>query len=118
MKKWLQGRSYEFRISPGMLFKRAYCCKCGEKLKKQFITVGYDPNDTDRAVGTKYYLYAPHDGTEYKDCFYVCYGCGYAISYDDQKIIAEYQKEGGRKILTHKQIEFLNHVFENKFNLE
>lgn len=121
MNNWLHGRRYEYSISVGMIFKKMYCCKCGEKLKKEFITVDYDPeskaNKEAWFTGTSIrFIYRPHpDGTEYKECFYICKKCGYALSYNDQKIISEYQKETGKKILNEKQRAFINHIFENDF---
>ena len=119
MKNFMRGKSYEFSISPGMLFKKMYCCKCGEKLKREFFVVGYSEDEGCTCAGFSgsilSFSYRPPRTTEYQECFYVCHGCNYAISYDDQKMVAEYQKESGKKILTEKQMAFLNHVFENDF---
>lgn len=121
MKNWLRGRSYSFSIPFGMIFRRMHCCRCGEKLKRKFMTVAYDPENksskyaffsgTSIGVSNRYHP----DGVEYKECFYICNRCGYAISYNDQKVVADYQREPGRKILTKKEKDFLNHAFENKF---
>ena len=85
------------------------------------MTVAYDPENksskyaffsgTSIVVSNRYHP----DGVEYKERFYICNRCGYAISYNDQKVVADYQRETGRKILTKKEKDFLNHAFENKF---
>ena len=119
MKNWLHGKSYEFSFSPGMIFKKMYCCKCGEKLKRKYLVVGYSEDEGRTCMGFSgavlSFSYHPPRTTEYQECFYLCQQCNYAISYDDQKIVAEYQKESGRKILTEKQMDFINHIFENDF---
>lgn len=118
MKNSGRARSYSFHIPMGMIFKRMYCCKCGEKLKRTFLPIGYQEEGGaffGASVTSLSISYRSPRIVENNECFYSCENCHYYISYDDQKIIAEYQSESGRKILTEKQMAILNHLFENKF---
>ena len=114
-----RANSCSFHIPLGMIFKRAYCCRCVQKLKRKFLPVGYQEEGSTffGFSGTSlHFSYRSPRIVEENECFYSCEHCHYYISYDDQKIIAEYQKESGKRILTDKQIDFLNNMFENKFN--
>lgn len=116
MGKYLieSGKGYEFSISPKMIFKKMYCCKCGKKLSIKLISIGYDPDKKWDHYGfingstlSFRFKYRPK-GTEYFEPVYTCKHCNYIISYDAQKRIREYQDAGRRHILTENEINSYN----------
>ena len=90
---------YEDSIDPGMLFKRMYCQKCGNILKKKKISKTYKKGEkgyTNKLLGhltigmsqicLSYYIYK-------------CPNCGFEITYDEQCIVAKKQKLLKKKVL-------------------
>ena len=121
MKKGCEfGKSYEFSISFGMIFRKMHCCKCGRKLKIKYITVGYDPNKKWRKHAfldgnslSFEFRYLPK-GVEYLEPVYHCKTCNYNISYETQKYIRKYQEAGRRYILTENEIDSYNLIPKDK----
>jgi len=108
------GKRSRFSCAPGMIFKRMYCCKCGEKLSIKFLSIEYKPDEKWGSTvysSTEFSIinssYFPK-GSEYFEGMYVCKKCNYIISYDAQKRIREYQDAGRRHILTENEINSYN----------
>lgn len=93
-------KGYEAEIPAGMVFKKMYCHKCGEKFKIKKISYilkkGEDGYSND-------ILGHPTIGMDKKEIWYYIYkcpNCGFEISYDEQVRISKIQKKKKKKILT------------------
>ena len=88
---------YENKIDIGMLFKKMYCHKCGNLLKRKKITNLYKKGEHSY---TNFILGRPTIGmNRIQKCYYiyVCPNCGLEITYDKQCIIAKQQKKDKKK---------------------
>lgn len=103
---------YSYGIPMGMVFKKYYCCKCGDKLIKEKHQRVVSKDDVD------YYHY--HDrGTFPKYDHYVnsyhfkCPNCNNRYSFSYQCVIERIQKYKKRKVLSKSDIKE-NRVVANK----
>ncbi len=101
-------------IPLGMVFKRFYCHKCGERLvkepKKRIVT----PKDHDyrehNSIGHMNMI-GDIEVTEYD---FKCPSCGNTIKYDEQCVIGKIQKKLDKKELYEQDIEENKEETENK----
>lgn len=86
-------------IDSGMLFKKMYCKKCGERLKKKKNTEIIKKGDPrfSRRIGR--YIMIGMTSYSMNTYTYLCPNCGFEISYDEQVKIAKIQKKLNSKIL-------------------
>ena len=91
---------YEGEISIGMLIRKMYCSKCGNRLNRTKVSnlwhkgeegyqshiLGHQTIGMDKIVKTSY--------------IYKCPNCGNITTYDEQKLISKKQKECKSKILS------------------
>ena len=95
-------------IPAGMVFRKFYCHKCGQKLQRAARTFTVRPGDPD------YKKYAIHKNglritffpgdvqvTEYDFC---CPDCHHVTGYREQQIIAHIQKKVGARVLSQSEI--------------
>lgn len=103
---------YSYGISVGMVFKKYYCCNCGNRLKKEkhHRVVGKDDVDYyhyhDRGTFPKY------DHHVY-DYHFKCPNCNNRYSFDYQCVIERIQKYKKTKVLSKSDIKE-NRVVANK----
>ena len=86
-------KGYESTIPVGMIFRKMYCQKCGNRLKKKKISYTYkkgDPNYSNRILG---HSTIGMDKLQLSHYIYQCPTCGNETTYEDQCIIAKQQKE-------------------------
>lgn len=103
-------------IPAGMVFKKFYCHKCGEKLvkepKKRIVT----PKDADyreyNSIGNMHVI-GDIEVTEYD---FKCPSCGNIIKYDEQCVIGKIQKKLDKKELYEQDILENREKIENKIN--
>lgn len=86
----------------GMPFRKCYCHKCGERLKKNYVTRIIPPRSPEFKkhawVGNK--KVAPIGNFELTKCnSYICPNCGNVIDYYEQITISKIQKKYKNKIL-------------------
>ena len=91
---------YECTIDAGMLFRKMYCCLCGERLQKEKVIQVYRRGEpgfrtrvaTIRTIGMQ----------ELTEVSYVyrCPHCGRITTYDEQLRIHKLQKKLKRRILS------------------
>ena len=91
-------------IPMAMLFKRFYCHKCGERLKRQRVTETLNPGDpgfeaawneihSDMHVGGK------RGSVSVSHYVFRCPSCGTTVTLEEQEDIAVKQKYAGSRIL-------------------
>lgn len=92
-------KGYEAEIPVGMIFKKMYCHKCGNRLKIKKVSNIYkkgDPNYTNKILG---HATIGMDRIEVGHYIYQCTNCNFEITYDEQCIISKKQKRLKKKIL-------------------
>ena len=93
-------KGYESKIHAGMVFKRMYCHKCGNKLKIKKISKVYkrgDPEFSPILGGTM--MTIGMDRVQRSHFIYRCANCNTDTTYDEQCVIATRQKRAKRRIL-------------------
>lgn len=83
----------------GMIFRKMYCHKCGQRLKKEKITVVYKKGDdgyTDDILGHSTIGMTEKSVSSY---VYRCSNCNATITYSEQRVIAKKQKQQKKIIL-------------------
>lgn len=92
-------QGHEIKIPVGMLFKKMYCFKCGNKLDRKeirrIIKKG-DPNYSNDIMG---HSTIGMDRKEQVEYIYICPNCHLEITYKEQCVISDKQKESHKKIL-------------------
>lgn len=92
-------RGHEIKIPAGMLFRKMYCAKCGEKLQrqKQSKIIKKGEEGFHRSLGR----YITIGMTEIKETrfVYICPKCSQITTYDEQLKISKRQKQLRKKIL-------------------
>lgn len=110
---------YRIQIDLGILFRKMYCCKCGERLKKHSISRIIKKGDYDfdtQLVGQKTSI--GMDKIKETTYIYKCNSCCYTIDYDYQKRIAKKQKSLKRKNLTATEIASLKVYLKDYYPVE
>ena len=92
-------KGYESTISLGMLFKKMYCHKCGNLLKRKKISNIYKKGESNYSNYVLGHATIGMDRIEKVYYIYHCPDCGSEITYEDQCIIAKKQKLLNKKIL-------------------
>jgi len=97
--------SKAFSVPIGMLIKKFYCHKCGERLKKDPKTRTLTPGDPDYrkhgSINGRIHTFGDIELTEYD---FECPFCGNIIDYEEQRIIGKIQKKLGKKLLSEDEI--------------
>ena len=92
-------RGYELEFSMGMLFRKMYCSKCGERLKKrkQSVTIKKGEEGFQSHIAG----HATIGMTEItkSELVYICPQCQQITTYDQQLQIRKKQKLLGKRIL-------------------
>ena len=92
-------------IPMGMLMKKFYCHKCGERLQKHPHTRTLRPGDPDyrkhNRINHRTHMVGDVDVTEYE---FRCPACGTTTEYDDQCVIAAIQKQLGKQRLSDEEL--------------
>ena len=92
------GKTMEIPV--GMLFRKFYCHRCGEQLKRQAKKRTVTPQDPDwhehDYTGRMYFPKSEVVVTEYDFC---CTNCGQITTYDEQMQYHNIQKQHGTLIL-------------------
>lgn len=89
-------------IPAAMLFKKYYCHKCGERLKRQRITETLNPGDLGyEAVRNKFSgdMYLGKGSISVTHYVFRCPICDTTITFDEQEDIAAKQKYAKSHIL-------------------
>ena len=97
-------KGYESTISLGMLFKKMYCHKCGNKLKRKRETYVIRKGEKGYSNQIAGITTIGMDRIQQSYYVYVCPNCNSKITYEEQCVIAKEQKKRGEKIinLTHE----------------
>ena len=92
-------------IPMGMVTKKFYCHRCGERLGKHAQTRTVTPNDPDykkhSRMSHKYRIVGNIEVTGYD---FQCSGCGNRIEYDEQCVIEKIQHRLNKTHLTDEEI--------------
>ena len=106
-------KNKSFSISMGMVTKKFYCHKCGERLGKHPKTRTLSPGDPDyrkhNRINHKTHMIGDVEVTEYD---FQCSACGNVIEYDEQCVIGKIQKQLRKNILSDEE------VFNNRGKVE
>lgn len=97
----MKGKSWSIPI--GMVFKKYYCCKCGNKLKKEQTHRVVTKEDKDYYQYQKYNTFPRYDQDVY-DFRFMCPSCEKRISFTEQCIIERIQHKCQNKILSSTEI--------------
>ena len=98
-------------IPMGMVTKKFYCHKCGEKLQKFAKTRTVKPGDPDYKEHSRFnhrtHMIGDVEVTEYD---FKCPACHNMITYDEQQTMALIQKKLSKNTLSEDDIE--NNIYE------
>ena len=97
----MKGKSYSMPL--GMIFRKYYCAKCGEVLKKELTHRVVTRNDKDYYEFHDRGTFPLHDHDVYNYRF-KCPNCHARISYNEQCIIERIQKQQGTHVLAASEI--------------
>lgn len=97
----MKGKSYSMPL--GMIFRKYYCAKCGEVLKKELTHRVVTRNDKDYYEFHDRGTFPLHDHDVYNYRF-KCPNCHARISYNEQCIIERIQKQQGTHMLAGSEI--------------
>ena len=101
-------KEVEYSIPLGMIFRKMYCHKCGEKLiKNKYVRIIL--KDDPKYKIYKRGRFGEGKVTQYK-YNYKCPKCFYNIEYKEQKRIAKIQKQNNSFVLTNDQLKALEKV--------
>ena len=95
-------RGYKGTIDVGMLFRKMYCHKCGNILKRKKVSNIYkkgEPGYVNTILGSPT---IGMDRIELVEYIYHCPNCSSEITYDEQCIVAKKQKRLKKRILVEK----------------
>ena len=92
-------KGYESTISLGMIFKKMYCHKCGNRLKRKKISNTYKKGEPGYSNDVLGHSTIGMDRIERVYYIYRCPDCGFEITYDEQCVIAKKQRRLKKKIL-------------------
>ena len=109
-------KGYEFTAPLGMLFRKMYCHKCGNKLKKKKESRIFrkgEPGYSNDILGQST---IGMDRIEKAWYVYWCPDCNTKITYGEQCIIAKEQKKQKKKIL--KEDEWIYRINERGFSFK
>ena len=97
--------AYKKEINVGMIFKKHYCRKCGERLIKNPIRSVFQRGDPEyykhNRMGRGRILDKTIHVTEYN---YKCPSCGSIVEYDDQLEIEQVQKKMKSRTLSDMEL--------------
>ncbi len=92
-------------IPMGMVTKKFYCHKCGERLGKHSKTRTLSPGDPDyrkhNRINHRTHMIGDVEVTEYD---FECPSCGNIIEYDEQCVIKKIQKQLHKSTLSEEEI--------------
>ncbi len=92
-------------IPMGMVTKKFYCHKCGERLGKHSKTRTISPGDPDyrkhNRINHRTHMVGDVEVTEYD---FQCPACGNIIEYDEQCVIRKIQKQLHKNTLSEEEI--------------
>ena len=91
-------------IPMGMVTKKFYCHKCGERLGKHPKTRTLSPGDPDYRKHNRINHTHMIGDVEVTDYDFKCPDCGTIIEYDEQCIIGKIQKQLRKNILSDEEI--------------
>lgn len=96
----MSGKEYNFPV--GMIVKKFYCHKCGERLLKSPYTrfIHSSNPEYDNYLGGTH-ITGPIEKTQYN---FKCSECYHSISYNKQLVISEIQRKLNKKRLTEEEI--------------
>lgn len=97
----MNGKSWS--IPAGMVFKKYYCSKCGEKLVKEKTHRVVTKEDKDYYQYHDYNMY-PRNPVDVYSYRFRCNHCNKSISYSEQCILEKIQKKYKTKVLIDEEI--------------
>ena len=91
-------------IPVAMIFKKYYCHKCGERLKRQKVTRVQRPGDlgyenAERALFHSHRIVGKSGPISVTEYVFRCPSCGATVTFEEQEDIAIKQKYAGSRIL-------------------
>ena len=92
-------KGYESTISLGMIFRKMYCHKCGELLKKKKVSNIYKKGDPNYANDILGHATIGMDRIEKVHYIYYCPKCGAEITYNEQCAVARKQKKQNKTVI-------------------
>lgn len=103
-------KNKSFSIPIGMVIKKFYCHKCGERLTKRANTRTVKPGESDykkyNKISRRTYMIGDVEVTEYD---FQCPSCGNIIGYDEQCLVRKIQKRLRKNILSKDEILAIDH---------
>jgi predicted RNA-binding Zn-ribbon protein involved in translation (DUF1610 family) len=98
-------KNKSFSIPMGMVTKKFYCHKCGERLGKHPKTRTLSPGDPDyrkhNRITHKTHMIGDIEVTEYD---FQCPACKNVIEYDEQCVVRKIQKQLRKNILSDEEV--------------
>lgn len=91
-------------IPMAMLFKKYYCCKCGERLKRQKVTETLNPDDPGyeaawNQIHSDMHITGKRGTVSVTHYVFHCPACDTTVTFEEQEDIAAKQKKAGSHIL-------------------
>ncbi len=97
-------KGYEFNIDIGMVFRKMFCHKCGDKLRKKKTKEVYKKGEIGYSNKILGHTTIGMDKKQITYYIYQCPNCNSEITYDEQCIIAKRQKKLKKKILDENEV--------------
>ena len=92
-------KGYESTISLGMIFKKMYCKKCGNILRRKKISSIYKKGDSNYSNDVLGHATIGMDRIEKSYKNYHCANCGIETTNEEKCIVAKKKKQKKKKIL-------------------
>ena len=92
-------KGYELTMPAGMFFRKMYCHKCGNKLKRKKETHVFRKGEKDYSNKILGHSTIGMDEIEKSYYMYVCPNCNSKITYSEQCVIAKEQRKRREKII-------------------
>ncbi len=105
-------------IPAGMVFKRFYCHKCGERLVKHPNKRIVKPGDSDYREHSRIGDMNVIGDIEVTEYDFKCHDCGNIIHYNEQRVIEKIQNKLQKNVLSDEEISENREIIEKKIKIK